>query len=90
MLNLVLMFICVDFSTNSVNNTKIVTLNLIQGRKGLKIVLPASRFGLIDFNLAIPKRVRNDGTIFVTLNLFQGRKGGDYQLQPCDSGSSPE
>lgn len=26
----------------------------------------------------------------VTLNLFQGREGDVYQLQPCDSGSSPE
>ena len=47
-----------------------------QGRKSLKITLPAARFGLISPNLAIPKQVRNDGAhIFVTLNLIQGRRG---------------
>ena len=46
-----------------------------QGRKGLKITLPATKSKPIDFNLAIPKRVRNDGALFVTLNLIQGRKG---------------
>ena len=39
----------------------------------------------IDFNLAIPKRVRNDSAFSVTQNSFQGRQGDDYRLQPCDS-----
>ena len=46
-----------------------------QGLKGLKITLPATKPKPIDFNLAIPKRVRNDGALFVTLNLIQGRMG---------------
>ena len=48
-----------------------VTLNLFQGRKGSKISFPAARFELIDFNLAIPNQVRNDGTLFVTLTINQ-------------------
>ena len=57
---------------NRVQNDSIffVTLNLFQGRRDVKITLPAARFVLIYFNLAIPKRVRNDGhAFFVTLQL---------------------
>ena len=57
-----------------------VTLNLFQGRKDVKIRFLAVSFELIHFNLAIPKRVRNDGTLFVTLNLFQGRKDAKIPL----------
>ena len=58
-----------------------VTLNLFQGRKDVKITFPAVSFELIHFNLAIPKRVRNDSTpLFVTLNLFQGRKDAKISL----------
>ncbi|HIU85923.1 TPA: hypothetical protein IAD52_03010 [Candidatus Spyradomonas excrementavium] len=56
-----------------------------QGRKDLKITLPAARFGLICFNPAIPKQVRNDGTIFVTLNLIQGRKDSKITLPTAKS-----
>ena len=58
-----------------------VTLNLFQGRKDVKITFPAVSFELIHFNLAIPKRVRNDSTpLFVTPNLFQGRKDAKISL----------